>query len=99
MLIIGAGGFALQLFDDLVSTNNKDIVFWSETECKFDCLRDNFRILNTDQEARDYFNTESRSFVTGIWNIEDRRRLTTRFLGLGGDLATLITPFTDISTY
>jgi sugar O-acyltransferase (sialic acid O-acetyltransferase NeuD family) len=99
MLIIGAGGFALQLFDDLVSTNNKDIVLWSETECRFDCLKEHFRILSTDQEAKDYFNEVSRSFVTGIWNVDDRKSLTKRFLDLGGEPGTLISPFTDLSSY
>ncbi len=76
MLIIGAGGFALQLFDDLIATKNKDIVFWSETETKFNCLKDHFRIFYTDEEVTDYFKQTSRLFAVGIWDIDARRRLT-----------------------
>lgn len=99
MLVVGAGGFALQLFDDLIASQNKDIVFWSETETKYDCLKDHFRILHTDQEVVDYFNQGSGLFVTGIWHVEDRRRLTKKFMELGGQLSSFITPYSALSTY
>lgn len=99
MLIIGAGGFALQLVDDLIASKNNDIVFWSEMETKFDCLKDHFRILSTDQQVTDYFTNVSASFAVGIWDIEDRKRLTKKFTDLGGQLTSFISPYTQLSSY
>ncbi len=99
MLIIGAGGFALQLFDDLIASKNKDIVFWSETETKFSCLKDHFSILHTDEEVAAYFTHTSRSFAVGIWDIDARKRLTKKFTDLGGELTSFISPYTNLSSY
>lgn len=99
MLIIGAGGFALQLFDDLITSQNKDIVFWSEIEVEFDCLKDHFKILQTDHEVTEYFTHVSRFFAVGIWDIDHRKRLTKKFIELGGELATFISPYTHLSSY
>jgi sugar O-acyltransferase (sialic acid O-acetyltransferase NeuD family) len=99
MLIIGAGGFALQLFDDLIAAKAKDVVFWSESESKFDCLKKHFQIIHTDEEIADHFKTKSRSFAVGIWDIEDRKRLTEKFTSLGGELTSFISPYSALSTY
>ncbi len=99
MLIIGAGGFALQLFDDLINSNNRDIVFWSEIEVQFDCIKEHFKILSTDAEVIDYFTHTSRLFAVGIWDIEHRKRLTKKFIELGGEPASFISPFTHLSSY
>ena len=99
MLVIGAGGIAIQMFDDLIATKNKDIVFWSETETKFDCLKENFRILKSEEEAADYFKNESKQFVVGLWDVKARKSFTERFTNLGGELSTYISPLTHLSTH
>jgi sugar O-acyltransferase (sialic acid O-acetyltransferase NeuD family) len=99
MLIAGAGGLAAQLFDDLIAMNATDIVFWSETKTKYPCIEENFKILQSDQEVIEHFRIVSRSFAVGIWDIDNRRRLTEKFKSLGGELASFITPFCYLSSY
>ncbi len=99
MLIVGAGGLAAQMFDDLQRTGRKDITFWSEQETKYNCLKENYTILVTNEEVINYFTFHSREYVIAIWDIEQRKRLTRKFNELGGLLISFISPFTTLSTY
>jgi sugar O-acyltransferase (sialic acid O-acetyltransferase NeuD family) len=98
MLIVGAGGLACQLLDDLI-TMKADVVFWSETETKYSFIKKHFKILTTDREVIEYFTSVTSQFVVGIWDIEARKRLTEKFTGLGGKLTSFITPFNYLSLY
>jgi sugar O-acyltransferase (sialic acid O-acetyltransferase NeuD family) len=98
MLIVGAGGLACQLLDDLITTK-ADIVFWSETETKYSFIKKHFKILSTDAEVVKYFGTVTSQFVVGIWDIEARKRLTEKFIKLGGKLTSFVTPFNYLSLY
>ncbi len=99
MIIVGAGGLAAQLFDDLIYMKAKNIVFWSETETTYRCLKENFDILKTDPEVMAYFTGISRSFVVAVWDIESRKRLIQKFTDLGGELVSFITELSYISSY
>ena len=99
MLIVGAGGLAAQMFDDLISIGTKDIVFWSEQATQYTCITENFKILNAEDDIANYFTLHSRQFVTAIWDIEDRKRLTAKFIQLGGELVPLISPAASLSKY
>ncbi len=99
MLIAGAGGLAAQLFDDLICMNTKNYIFWSETETTYQCLKDNFKILNNDKQVTEFFSHESKLFVVGIWDIVQRKRLIEKFKKLGGELTTFISPQCYFSSY
>lgn len=99
MLFLGAGGIAAQLFDDLIIIKNKTFLFWSEEECKYPCIYNNFTILQNDREISAYFECTSRLFTPSIWNICDRRRLIQKFEALGGTPASFISPTAEMSTY
>lgn len=99
MLLAGAGGIAAQLFDDLITLKKEDYVFWSETGSKYPCITDNFKILQTDEAVKKYFIETSNFFAVGIWDIEHRKRLTKKFIALGGVLQSFISPFNGISSY
>lgn len=99
MLIVGAGGLAAQLIDDILAANIKDIVFWSEVETEYPCIRDNFDVIGEDEGVINYFSNYSSEFVVGIWDIKERKRLTERFLRLGGKLTSFITPYSYLSSY
>ncbi len=99
MLIIGAGGIASQMFDDLIIEKNEDILFWSEDKCKFKCIRDHFTVLHTDQDVTKYFETSSKLYVVGIWDIMQRRRLIEVFKKMGGELTSYVSSFTKLSSY
>jgi|GEM_PF-2284687 len=99
MLIVGAGGVASQLFDDIITMKNVEFVFWSETKTTHNCIKDHYKILQTDKEVLDYFACNSKSFVVGIWDISARKRLIKKFTNLGGELVSFITPFSYLSSY
>jgi sugar O-acyltransferase (sialic acid O-acetyltransferase NeuD family) len=99
MLIVGAGGLASQLFDDIITLKKDDFVFWSEENSKYRCINEHYKILKTDYEVVDYFTLKSTSFVVGIWDVEARKRLTEKFKKLGGQLVSFITPFSYLSSY
>lgn len=99
MLIAGAGGLATQLLDDLLSAPNGEIVFWSETETKYAFLKEKFRMLTTDEEVVDYFNTHGKTYINCVGGIDGRRQVTERFRLLGGESLTYISPNSIISPY
>lgn len=99
MLFIGAGGLAAQLFEDLIASNLQDVVFWSEVETGNDFIKEKYKIIGTDEEVIDYFTNTSRSFVMCIGDIGHRKRMTDKFIKLGGKQASFITPFCKISPY
>lgn len=99
MLIVGAGGLAAQMFEDLMSLKNEKIFIWSETETNYTFLKENFRFINTDQAVAEYFSTISRSFILCIGGVENRKNLLQRFTALGGEVASFISPRSTISSY
>ena len=99
MLFIGAGGLAAQLFEDLLASNIQDIVFWSEVDTGNDFIKEKFKIISTDEEVVEYFTNVSRSFVMCIGDIVHRKRMTEKFIALGGNQASFITPFCRISPF
>lgn len=99
MLVVGAGGLAAQLFDDLVASNAQDVVFWSETETKFSFIKERYKLIGTDQEVTDYLENISRSFILCVGDVQNRKNMAKKFKELGGRITTFITPFCDISPY
>lgn len=99
MLIVGAGGLAGQLFEDLVASNMQNVVFWSETGSRFDFIREKFKVITTDEEVKEYFNTVTKSFILCVGDVATRKKVSERFKNLGGKITTFITPFCDISKY
>jgi sugar O-acyltransferase (sialic acid O-acetyltransferase NeuD family) len=99
MLIVGAGGLAAQLFEDIMSLKNENIFFWSETETKYSFLKENFKFISTDEAVKEYFNTISKSFILCVGGVESRKNLLQRFSGLGGEPTSFISPRSTISTY
>lgn len=99
MLIIGAGGLAAQLFDDLIKMESETIVFWSETGTKYTFISDKFSIIQSDKEVVHYFNTVSRSCILCVSGTDNRKRLAQKFEQLGGDVISFISPASFVSSY
>ncbi|MBC8034679.1 MAG: hypothetical protein H7Y03_11065 [Chitinophagaceae bacterium] len=99
MLYVGAGGLAAQLFEDIVRSNQQDVVFWSETETSNSFIKERYPIISTDEQVIDYFNNVSRSFVLCVGDTEKRKKVVERFINLGGRPVTYISPFSVISQY
>jgi sugar O-acyltransferase (sialic acid O-acetyltransferase NeuD family) len=99
MLFVGAGGLAAQLFEDLLAMHMQDVVFWSETETSNYFIKEKFKIIATDEEVKDYFNNISKSFVMCIGDVSQRKKMREKFIDLGGQPASFITPFCRISPF
>jgi sugar O-acyltransferase (sialic acid O-acetyltransferase NeuD family) len=99
MLIVGAGGLAAQIFDDLVSSKINNTVFWSEQDTQYPFIKNKFDIIRTDEAIANYFSTVSRSFILCVGNIENRKRLAQKFEQLGGEITSFISPASYISSY
>lgn len=99
MLIVGAGGLAAQLFDDLNTMNLTNIVFWSEVDIKYHFISEKYKIIKTDEEVIDYFTNTSKSFILCIGGTTDRKRMAEKFKNLGGEIDSFISPYSIISPY
>lgn len=101
MLVIGAGGLATQLIEDLVELKRNDIVFWSETETKYPFIRELYPIIATDNEVIDYFKNTSKEFLLCIGKdkLNRRNKIADKFTSFGGAITSFISPFSRISPY
>jgi sugar O-acyltransferase (sialic acid O-acetyltransferase NeuD family) len=99
MLIVGAGGLAAQLFEDLVFIHAQDTAFWSELDTKYLFINEQFPILKNDAEVISHFEKYSRSFLLTISSIENRKKLCNKFTALGGRPTSFISPNSIISKY
>jgi sugar O-acyltransferase (sialic acid O-acetyltransferase NeuD family) len=99
MLVVGAGGLATQLFEDLKAIKDEPVVFWSEVETKYLFLKEQFPFISTDEEVIEYFKSVSTSFILCVGGVDNRKRLLHRFTDLGGVCRTFISPRSTISPY
>jgi UDP-perosamine 4-acetyltransferase len=99
MLIVGAGGLAAQLFDDLAVMDFPDIIFWSETDTNYSFIRERYKILKSDAEVTDYFNDNSKHFILCVGTVDGRIKMEHKFKNLGGELTSFISPFSNISEH
>ena len=100
MLVVGCGGLATQLFDDLVELRLPDINFWSEVAVRYPFIGELYPILKSDAEVRDYFSRVSNKFLICVGGkTEVRRQLRLRFEQLGGVATSYVSPFSRISPY
>lgn len=93
MIIIGAKGFAIQLYDVLVRLGSIENLFFFD-----DIEQDNnkkflgkFPIIKNEQQVRDLFkNTSDKRFVLGVGGPTIRKCLYERFVKIGGEPYTII---------
>jgi sugar O-acyltransferase (sialic acid O-acetyltransferase NeuD family) len=92
MLVVGAKGFAKEILEEIRSLYpNDDLVFYDDVSKNIpDELYASYKILNTREQAKEYFSTTDKKFVLGIGNPLLRRKVTQQFIDLGGVLIPLI---------
>jgi sugar O-acyltransferase (sialic acid O-acetyltransferase NeuD family) len=101
MIIIGAGGYAKELLEIFHQKGEtKDLAFYDDIN-PYDgkLLFDRYRILRNEIEVKDFFRNKDNKFIIGIGNPQLRRKLCERFIALGGELASLISPRANIGSY
>lgn len=99
MLIIGASGFAKQLFDALLPNEYIDLVFYDDlTLPQQEMFLGRFPILHTKAEAERYFRNVDSRFALGVGKPSLRMNLAKKFQTLGGSLISVIAKNTQISS-
>lgn len=99
MLVIGAGGVALQLIDELEKQYGSDLVFWvSEEHLINPLLKDRQFVIGWDKLA-DYFKERANHYLLGVGGVGVRNQLAAKLSAIGGFNKTLIASSAFISPY
>lgn len=104
MIIIGAGGFAIELLEVLVSNKygySKENLFF------FDNINrglpkkifGQYRIIKSIVEVENIFKTISREYCLGIGSPNNRELLNEKFENLNGELRSIISKNTSIGSF
>lgn len=101
MLIIGAKGFAKEVLEVLYQINptTKFSFFDNVTENLPDKLYHTFNVLKTFEEASQYFKDIDKRFVLGLGDPQARFKLAQKFISLGGQLESSISPYARIGHF
>lgn len=101
MLIIGAKGFAKEVLEVVHQLNQLDnLVFYDDVNHDLpDLLYDRFRIVKNINDAIDYFQKVDKKFTLGIGNPTVRKMLFDKFVGIGGEFTSTISPRVSIGNF
>ncbi len=101
MLILGAKGFAKEVLEVVHQLNQlENLVFYDDVNNEVpETLFGQFPILRTIQEASNYFKTVDNRFTIGIGNPILRKQLYDKFITIGGDFTSVISPSATIGSY
>lgn len=101
MLVIGAKGFAKEVLEVVHQLNQlENLAFYDDVNNEVpEKLFGQFPILNSIQEAANYFKTIDSRFTIGIGNPVLRKRIYDKFIAIGGEFTSVISPFAIIGSY
>jgi len=101
MLIIGAKGFAKEVLEVLNQLNQLyNLVFFDDVNDHVpEKLFVQFPVLRSLQEATVYFKSIDNQFTIGIGNPVLRKKLFDKFIAVGGELTSTISPMASIGTF
>jgi sugar O-acyltransferase (sialic acid O-acetyltransferase NeuD family) len=101
MIIVGAKGFAKELLEvcyQLGRTEN--LVFFDNVSTELpELLFNQFPILRSKEEVKQYLHLTDRSFALGLGKPEPRRKMAQLIESWGGELTSLISPKASISHF
>ena len=101
MLIIGAKGFAKEVLEVVHQLKQLDkLAFYDDVNDNVpEKLFGQFPVLRTTQEASIYLKTIDNQFTIGIGNPVLRKRLYDKFIALGGEFTSTISPLATIGCF
>jgi sugar O-acyltransferase (sialic acid O-acetyltransferase NeuD family) len=100
MIIIGAKGFAKEVLEVLLQLNyTQNIAFYDDVNQIGDALYDKFPILKNENEVKAFFEVNGNDFTIGIGNPQLRYKLYKKFISLGGNIVSTVSPFANFSSY
>lgn len=101
MLILGAKGFAKEVLEVCMQNNRLDnLVFYDDVNIDLEeKLYSKFPIIKTFKEAAYYFTNASEEFTIGVGGPKTRKKITNKFIGIGGVLKSTISTTSLIGSY
>lgn len=101
MLVVGAKGFAKEILEIIHQLNQlENLVFYDDVNNDMpEKLFEKFSILRTIEEASDYFKTIDNQFTIGIGNPFLRKKMFDKFISIGGDFTSTISPLVNIGSF
>jgi len=103
MLIVGAKGMAIEILEILSSEmklQDNEIIFFDNVNKDIpDLLFERFRVLRDFTEVSEYFKEHSSRFTLGLGNPKLRTIMTSKFVGLGGELTSIISSKSHIGSF
>ena len=101
MLLIGAKGFAKEVLEICKENSElKNLVFYDDiSEDIGDQLYDQFQIIKTLVDAKQYFKNIDNRFSIGLGNPNLRAQMYSQFTLIGGQIASTISKRSMISTF
>jgi sugar O-acyltransferase (sialic acid O-acetyltransferase NeuD family) len=100
MIIVGAIGFAKQLIEIFhQKKETKDLFFFDDISKNENESLFGFKIIKNLDDAMRIFRHVSNDFCLGIGGPQLRQTLCDKFEEMGGNLSTVISPFSHISTF
>lgn len=101
MLILGARGFAKEILEIFHRKNQTEsLYFYDDVNADApDFLYGKFKVLKSENEAKELFKNISPEFTIGIGNPKLRKLLYDKFTKLGGKCVSLISDNAEIGTY
>jgi sugar O-acyltransferase (sialic acid O-acetyltransferase NeuD family) len=101
MIILGAKGFAKEVLEvALQHYKSNEICFFDNVNIDIeDYLYNQFKVLKTDNEVIEYFNSTENSFNIGIGNPLYRKQLFDKFSALGGVFTSIISKNSKIGSF
>lgn len=104
MIIIGAGGYAKELLEVLLSTkynySRNEIHFFDNISSDLpEKIYSEFKIIRSLNEAKSILNSESKEYCIGIGNPHTRQTLNEIFENLTGQLTTIISSEASIGSF
>lgn len=100
MLIVGAKGFANEILEIIHQSENlENLAFYDDLNFYENKTLYGFPILNSEDQAIDYFKVKSPAFSLGIGNPILRFNMYNKFSSLGGELFSTISQRAIIGNY
>ncbi|MBO2032546.1 NeuD/PglB/VioB family sugar acetyltransferase [Siccationidurans ginsengisoli] len=100
MLIVGAKGHAVEVFQCLTEAEREGVLFFDDvTPNQLQKVFGRYALLRTATEARAYLASKDSRFVLGLGGPSRRQHLATQFLEWGGLLTTVIAPTAIVGPY
>jgi sugar O-acyltransferase (sialic acid O-acetyltransferase NeuD family) len=98
MLVIGAGGHASEVIEELYYGSNEKVIFCFDEQTSQTVFLNIFKILKNNSDVISYC-SEQFQFILGVGNPKIRQSLAHRFLELGGKHVGVISAKANIGQF